>query len=131
MAQNDAIPLNADLPLEALANRVAALMGTEPIPVEGLEGTGPMYDVRLGDGLTGVVKESEAPDDEPHVPWTQFRYLIVVADFMRLGAEARHAAAWRFYRAIVENTNWDTLLFLEDYDGTEVAASRRVVARSA
>lgn len=126
---NDVL-INADLPLPELARHLGQLVGNEPALLDDLPpGAGPWYDFDLDDGMTGRVGEPGFLEDEPHVPWTAFRFVVVVEDPWRRGEELQDAAAWALYRKIVAGTTWTTMLVLDD--GAEVAASRGILARSA
>jgi hypothetical protein len=130
MSRDNSVLINTDLPLQEIARRIGEFVGSEPKPVENLPaGAGPYYDVQLDHEMIGSVGDAGFPDDEPHVPWTAFRYVVVVENPWRRAEELQDEAAWALYRKIVANTTWTTMLVLDD--GAEVAASRGILARSA
>lgn len=124
------ILINADLPLPELAQRLAELVGGQSALLEDLpEGAATWYELALDHEMVGRVTDEPALDDEPHVPWTAFRFLVVVEDPWRRGEQLQDAAARALYEKVVASTPWTTMLVLDD--GAEVAASRGSLARSA
>lgn len=117
MSRYENVLVDADLPLPAFAARIAGVAGS---PVEE---HGDAFRVDLDDTTSGFVAVADL-DDEPHAPFSRYRYLIEVQSVRdgRRDFAAAQQAARRLYERLAAATDWPLLLAF--HDGDQVVARR-------